>query len=377
VVKIHVSAKADGEAPIRVLAVAPGAMPATPAPPSANAHGAMPDTPVGESNFEAERPMTVRAGSSAMVSMVRNETKGGVVYLYDPISERGDQRFAFKAVRLDNPTSNTLEPGPVTVYGKGRFIGEGITEPVPPKASVIVPFALDRQIVITREGAEEDHISKLETVQRGIITAEVQHRRETTFTITSRLHEPTRVYLRHPIQQGWEVTEAPRDSMKVGDSRMYEVVLGAGVTEHVKIVESTPLEKKIDLSSDDAIRMMRVFVEEPNATPALKAQLTALLVTHQGAHDLDDKIQTLRDEIAEYRERSNELNAQIVTLKAVRTGGDLLASLKAKLADCSERIQKATIGIVETREKMMLQRVKFQNQLSELHLTDATKAARR
>ena len=106
------------------------------------------DTPVGESHFMAERPMTVRAGSSAMVAMVHGETTGGVVYLYDPISERGDERFAFKAVRLDNPTVATLEPGPVTVYGEGRFIGEGITEPVPPRASVVVPFALDKQVVV-------------------------------------------------------------------------------------------------------------------------------------------------------------------------------------------------------------------------------------
>ena len=49
---------------------------------------------------------------------------------------------------LFDPTGDTLEPGPVTVYGDGRFIGEGITEPVPPKASVVVPFAADRQIVV-------------------------------------------------------------------------------------------------------------------------------------------------------------------------------------------------------------------------------------
>ena len=48
--------------------------------------------PVGESHFMADRPMTVRAGTSAMVAMVHGETTGGVVYLYDPISDRGDER---------------------------------------------------------------------------------------------------------------------------------------------------------------------------------------------------------------------------------------------------------------------------------------------
>ena len=34
-------------------------------------------------------------------------------------------------------------------------------------------------------------------------------------------------------------------------------------------------------------------------------------------------------------------------------------------------MQKTTLAIVDTQEKLMLTRVKFQNQLADLHLTDA------
>ena len=106
-------------------------------------------------------------GASAMVSMMRNETEGEVVYLYDAESERGNQNFAFRAVRFRNPTDSTLETGPVTVYGDERFIGEGLTEPIPPKASAVVPYALDRQIVIDRDDSEQNKIARLVTLQRG------------------------------------------------------------------------------------------------------------------------------------------------------------------------------------------------------------------
>ena len=115
--------------------------------------------------------MTVERGASAMVSMVRNETDGEVVYLYDAESERGNANFAFRAVRFTNPTDSTLETGPVTVYGNERFIGEGLTEPIPPKASAVVPYALDRQIVVERNDGEENKLSRLVTLQRGILTA--------------------------------------------------------------------------------------------------------------------------------------------------------------------------------------------------------------
>jgi hypothetical protein len=333
----------------------------------------MPDTPVGESHFWAERPMNVRAGSSAMVAMVHTETTGGVVYLYDPISERGDGRYAFKAVRLDNPTNDTLEPGPVTVYGDGRFIGEGITEPVPPRAAVVVPFALDRQIVVEHVDNEKDRIAKLVTAQRGILTAEVQHRRSTRFTITSRLHEPTKVYLRHRLESGYTLVDAPSKFTKVGDSQLFEVDLGPGETKYVTIAEATPVERQLDLGTDEAIGMLGVYVDDPDATPAVKAQLQAVLDTHKKGVDLVEKIDTLREELAEYKAREGELHAQLVTLKLVKTGGDLMASLRQKLVQTSDAVQKTTVAIVDAQEQVMLTKVKFENQLADLHLADALK----
>jgi hypothetical protein len=275
-------------------------------------------------------------------------------------------------VRLDNPTEDTLEPGPMTVYGDGRFIGEGITEPVPPKASVVVPFAADRQVIVTTEESDEDRIAKLLTAERGIIRAELQHRKQTRFKVTSRLAKPAKIYLRHRLESGWKLVESPPRHMKVGDSTLFEVDLGAGETKEVLIAEATPVEQTLDLASPAALDKMKVFISDDAATPELRAQITALLDTHRKAADLVDKIQTLRDQLVEYRQRSGELHAQVVTLKAVRTGGALLAELKNKLGDTSERMQKATLGIVDAQEQLMLVRVKFQNQLAELHLTDVT-----
>ncbi|MBL0213820.1 MAG: carboxypeptidase-like regulatory domain-containing protein [Myxococcales bacterium] len=378
--RIHIVPKVGPSeaAGIKVLAVAPAQRADhAGAPPTGQTRDLGGDTPVGESHFMADRPMTVRAGSSAMVAMVHGETTGGVVYLYDPISDRGDQRFAFKSVRLDNPTSDTLEPGPVTVYGDGRFIGEGITEPVPPKASVVVPFALDKQVVVSTHGNEEDRIAKLVTLQRGILTAEVQHRRHTKFTITSRLAIPAKVYLRHRLAEGWTLTEAPSRFTKVGDSQLFEVDLPAHETAYVSISEATPVTRTFELSSEDALGMMRVFIDEPEASPQLKAQITALLATHRSAADLVDKIATVRDQLGEYRSRAGELHAQLVTLKAVRTGGDLMTQLRAKLNETSDQIQKLTISLVDTQEQLLLARVKFGNQLAELRVEDTTRISGR
>jgi len=334
-----------------------------------------PDTPVGESHFMADRPMTVRAGTSAMVSMVRSETMGGVVYLYDPISARGDQRFAFKAVRLDNPTAETLEPGPVTVYGDGRFIGEGITEAVLPHASVVVPFALDKQVIVDRVSTEEDRLAKIVTVQRGVMTAEVQHRRHATFKVTSRSSAPTRVYLRHHLEEGWTLIEAPAKFTRVGGDQLFEVDLAPNGSATVTIAEATPVERTLELQSEAAIGMMRVFVEDPAASPALRAQLAAVLATHQHGAELTDKIETLREQLAEYRARGGELDQQLVSLKGMRSSLELAASLRQKAGEISQHVQATTLAVVNTQEQLMVTRVKLANQLADLRLTDVTKPA--
>jgi len=333
------------------------------------------EAPVGESLFQSGRPMTIGKGSSVMVSMVRKETEGEVVYLYDAESERGNQRYAFKAVRLKNPTDSTLETGPVTVYGENRFIGEGLTDPIPPKASVVVPFALDRQIIVDQDESQANEVSRLVTLERGILTAEVQHIKRTKLTFTSRLRKPTKLFIRHTTTKGWSLISAPKAFEKIGDAHLFEVDLGPGQARTVEIAEATPMTRTLDLSQDVSLDMLKVWVQAPEGNAELKQQLKDLLAIHRTMADLQEEIDSLHQRLGDFRDRENELHAQILTLQAVKTGGDLMTHLKKKMKEISDKVQKATIDVVDAEEKLMLTRIKFQDALAELHLPDAIPGA--
>ncbi|HET7499641.1 MAG TPA: OmpA family protein [Kofleriaceae bacterium] len=369
--RIKVVTKVEPGQPERVRLVAQAAAPA-----DERRGGAKPAEldaqPVGESHFENTRPMTVERGSSAMVSMVRSPTEGDVVYLYDAESERGNAHFAFRAVRFKNPTDSTLETGPVTVYGHERFIGEGLTEPIPPKASAVVPFALDRQIVIERSDGEDDKITRLMSLQRGILTAEVQHVRRRQLTITNRLNQPATVFIRHTVNKGWALLDSPPMFERVGEAHLFEVQLAPGEAKPVLIAEATPVERTLDLSADVTLEMMKVWIEAPDGTPELRDQLRRLLGIHKGLVDLAQEQDSLRRRLGDYRRRMDELHGQIVTLQAVKTGGDLMGHLKTKMKEMSDRVQKTTIQIVDQEEKIMLAKVQFKDALADLVLPDAT-----
>ena len=83
----------------------------------------------------------------------------------------------------------------------------------------------------------------------------------------------------------------------------------------------------------------------------------------------------MRRRLADYRGRMDDLHGQIVTLQAVKTGGELMGHLKTKMKEISDRVQRTTIQIVDQEQKIMLAKVQFQDALAELTLPDALQAA--
>ncbi|MGC4066662.1 MAG: OmpA family protein [Polyangiaceae bacterium] len=179
--------------------------------------------PIGTSHFESDSPMTVPRGTSAMVSILNADAEGEVVYLYDPESQRGNEQFPFRSVRLKNPTTSALESGPVTVFGDGRFIGEGLSEPIPARAQAFIPFALDRQIVVERKTSTEDRIRRVITIQRGVFHSELEHRQRVHHTLYNRLGEKTRVYVKHTVPAGYTLAAGTKSSARLGEAHLFQV----------------------------------------------------------------------------------------------------------------------------------------------------------
>ena len=382
----------DGVDPSRVVAVGKGEEaghaagarivegPAAQAPKAASAASATADTvadPIGTSHFESTSAMTVPRGTSAMVSILHTPTEGEVVYLYDPESPRGNAQFAFKSLRIRNPTDSQLESGPVSVFGEGRFIGEGMSEPIPGKQIAFVPFALDRQIVVDRTDAERDEIARVLTVQRGVFSTQVQHIRTTTLVVHNRLGTPAIVYIRHAVAAGYHLAKAPSDPEHVGNADLYRVEVEGYGKKEVALEEATPVYRTADIRSPDGLELVKAYLSSAALAGPLKGQVDDLVKMQQEIGNVEQRIATLHDQMTEYRQRMDELHAQIVTLRMVRTGGPLMASLEKKLQEMSDKLSKATIDVVGLEEKRMLARIKFQDGVADLTLEKSPEAEKK
>jgi hypothetical protein len=327
--------------------------------------------PIGTSHFESDSPMTVPRGTSAMVSILHADAEGEVVYLYDSESSRGNAQYPFRAVRLKNPTESALESGPVTVFGEGRFIGEGLSEPIPAHAQAFIPFALDRQIVVERNDSERDSIHRIITVQRGVFHTELQHVRKSVLILHNRLTQKAVVYVKHLVPAGYTLGKTVKATEKLGDAHLFRVEVEPGAKTELTIEESTPVFTTTDIRSVEGMGLIRAYLTSAAVEGPLKKQIDELLHLNTEMANIEQKIATTREQMAEYRTRMDELHAQIITLRAVKsTTGALLNNLERKLSEITDKLSKATVAVVTLQEQQMVARIRFQDGVAELTLED-------
>ena len=338
----------------------------------------MNNEPIGTSHFESTTAMTVPKGTSAMVSILRASTDGEVVYLYDPESARGNAQYPFKTLRFRNPTDSALESGPVSVFGDGRFVGEGLADPIPAKSVAFVPFALDRQIVVERKNADRDDIAKILTVQRGVFSTQIQRTKKSTFTLYNRMPEKATVYLRHTVAQGYKLTKAPErstdktvkasDSEHLAGAHLFRVELEPNGKTDVIVEEATPVFRSTDIRTTTGLDLVRAYLSSAALEGPLRGEVEKLLKLNADMTKVEAQIATAREQMGEYRQRMDELHAQLFTLKAVKTAGPLMHHLEKKLQEISEKLSKATVDVVSLQEKQMVARIQFQTGVGDLTL---------
>lgn len=325
--------------------------------------------PQGSAHFVAEDPITLAAGHSAMVTLLNAATRAQRVYVYDPASDRGSTRFAFNAIRLDNPSDHTLDAGPVTVYADGQFLGEGIADPIPPKATALVPYALDRTLRVEPRSKTREEIQKLLTVQRGVATTQTQRIRETVLDIDNRGTEDAVVYVRHAVPSGWSLLNPPDTLERYGDDVLVPVRVKAGARATVTLAEAMPINTSIDLRSSAGLRAVEVYLEAGEVAPVLAKQLQSVLATHGRLRDLDDALLTQREQLGALRTRVRELNVQLVSLRKVGKAQSLSSHLAKRMKALSDDLDSATLEVTELQNAQLTARIKLSNQVADLALT--------
>ena len=128
------------------------------------------------------------------------------------------------------------------------------------------------------------------------------------------------------------------------------------------------MTKTLDLRARATLDIISVYLASSKTDSEFSESMKALLSLHRAMADDQQAIESLRERMGDYRIRMDELHIQIVSLRAVRTGGTLLKHLQTKMKDISNRVHQATIELDGHQERLMLGRIRFQDAVAELQL---------
>ena len=336
------------------------------------------DSPLGNAYFLAPSPLTIEKGHSAMVSMLTAPAQAKEVYFYDPISTRGSKKYAFRSVLLQNPTHHTLDAGPVTVYEGGQFLGEGLSDAILADSRAFVPFALDRKLIVDTDSASREEIDRLLTIERGIVHSEARRIRLTKLSLVNRDTKAATVYVRHPITEGFKLEDPSAGVEKLGGAYLFAVNVPPNESVALAIEESTPIQKSLDIRTEAGIAELGLYLHSASKLePELTGQLTRIVERHRAMVELDERLVTIQAQSNVYRERIEEINAQLVSLRRVAQAGELSRHLAKKMEEISQRLQKATIDAADLEGKRLTERVAMEDQLAELTLEKRKEVALR
>ena len=341
--------------------------------------------PIGTSHFESTSPMSVPKGTSAMVSILRTPTEGEVVYLYDPRNPKADARFPLRTIRFRNPSDGALESGPLSVFGDGRFVGEGLAEQVPARSIAFVPFAQDRQIVVERKQTNRNEIARVVGLNHGVLDAELKHTEKHTYSFTNRMGEKATVYLKHTVTPGFKLAKFPDTrtpapgandaSDHLADASLFKVELEPNGHVDVEIEEAVPQRRTTDIRSPGELELLRAFLQSDAAPAGLKERIDRLLEVSGAMAKTEDKINVEQQQIDEARTRIEEIKAQLAALKSVKSGSALAATLEKKQAELVQKVAKQTVELVADQDKLAVAQIELQTAVAETTLEGSSSLA--
>jgi len=243
-----------------------------------------------------------------------------------------------------------------------------MSEPIPPKSVAFIPFGLDRQMVVDPAESTREEISKLVTIQRGIINTETLRIRQTKLSLTNRLDAAADVYVRHAVPEGWILRTGTQKAERLGGAWLFPVTVpGKGTTELV-IEESMPIAKTVDIRTGVGIAAMELYLRTARMDASLQGKIEEIIKLHKQVVDTQQKIETIESQMGTYRTRLDEIHLQLVTLRQVPNAQQLSKHLAQKMEEISNRLQKATIEVTDLKAQLMGHQIGMQDRLAELTL---------
>ena len=325
----------------------------------------------GNTRYALPEKVTVPDGSATMVLLLHQSVPGAAVFLFAPDPGVPDSSaHPFRVVRFTNGTSGLLERGPIAVFEKGSFLGEGVLEPLPPKATATVPFALERGLGVQSDHRYEELGARILKIEASQLWIERDQVHKTSYKVKNGGADRAHVLVKHPRAQGARLHQPPpgtEDNVGTGTALVPVDVAPFGTAELV-VDERTPYQQPVGWLDPLADVSVKAYLADPRSDQKIVAALSQAWVIRDKLRDLNDERTRLTTEQADLQRSTQETRLNLKALEKNKGAADLVQKLTERLRKDGDRLDAITKRLIEIELSAREQDVRFRDAIRDITL---------
>ena len=326
----------------------------------------------GLTRFDLVTPVTVPDGSSTMVAIINQGVDAEETFLFKPGGAgMGYEANPYRVVRFRNSTPFVLEPGPISIYAGGSFVGEGLSEAVGAGTSATIPFAVEPGIMVSSSVERTGDEMRLLRIVRGVLEVESFARTATTWNVKSQsLKDGYTVLIRHSkAGTNYALVDRPKETEDLTNAYLIPIKVPAGKREgEIKVVEQTPSRMQLTIWDSRSVKLLDTLLVSGGLNPADRAKLEPIVKLRQEIGRMDTEIEGLREQRDSLDQRASETRRSLQAIAKDNAAGALRQKLNKRLEEFTAQADKAGREMVELQSKRLEKKIELEDMLQNFEL---------
>jgi hypothetical protein len=327
----------------------------------------------GMTRFDLEERVTVPNGSSTMVAILNRQVDAEQTFLYRPGGAGiGYDANPYRVVRFENSTPFVLEPGPISIYTGGSFVGEGLSEAVSTGTSATIPFAVEPSIMVSSTSTWTGDEMRLLKISRGVLEVESFSRTTTIWTAKGKPAEKAYSVLVRHNKAGWnyELVDPPKGTEVLPDGYLVRVEVAKGKSEgSTEVVEQTPSVTTISIWDSRALGLLETLVLSTDLTPDMRTKIQPIVDLRREIGRIDTEVEGLKAQQVELDQRAYETRENLEAIKKDPAANALRKKLSDRLDDFTRDGDRIGRKVVELQSQRLEKKIALEDLLDDLELS--------
>ncbi|PRQ05681.1 DUF4139 domain-containing protein [Enhygromyxa salina] len=326
----------------------------------------------GLTRVDLQDPVTVPDGTSTMVALINESVKAEETFLFKPGGAGyGYEANPYRVVRFTNSTEYVLEPGPISIYSGGSFVGEGLSEAVGAGTSVTIPFAVETDVLVTSSTQYSGQEMTVTRIVRGVLEVESFYQTTTTWDVRGPAKpDGFTVLIRQPqTGSNYELAERPEGTEDLEGAWLIPVAVAANQrSATMKVVEQTPSKISIAIWDQQALALLEKFLSADNLDAAARKKLQPIVDIRRDIGRIDTEVDGLRRQQAELEQRADQTRRNLDSIKKDAAAGSLRQKLNKRLEEFSSEADARGRQIVELESRRLEKKIELEDMIQDLDL---------